>query len=324
MLELFALMREKSASDIHIAVGAPPMLRVDGQLVPAPFGPLSPADCQAMVYSLLSDAQRQRYESANELDVGLGIRSVGRLRLNVYRERGAVAAAVRAIPEKIPSFQDLGLPAAAVELMKLKKGLILVTGPTGSGKSTTLASMIEYLSANNAYHIVTVEDPIEFVHVHKKGLVNQREVGADTETFGEALKYVLRQDPNVILIGEMRDFETISAALTIAETGHLVLATLHTSDAVQTINRVIDVFPPYQQEQAKVQLSFCLQAILSQQLLPRASGAGRALAIEFLLMTPAARSVIRERKLEQLALTIQTGARLGMQTMNQSLAGLVL
>ena len=322
MADLFMLMHEKGASDIHITAGAPPMLRIDGALAPTPFPSLSPADSQALAYSLLSDAQRQRFEATNELDIAIGVKGVGRLRLNVFRQRGAVGVAIRSVPDKIRSFEELGLPAVTYDLMKLKKGLILVTGPTGSGKSTTLASMIDFLNVNHASHIMTVEDPIEFVHGHKKGIVNQREIGSDTESFGDALKYVLRQDPNVILIGEMRDLETISAALTVAETGHLVFATLHTSDAAQSINRMIDVFPPHQQDQIRTQLSFTLQAILCQQLLPRAKGGGRVMALELLVMTSAARNQVRERKIEQMMMTIQTGAKFGMQTMNQALSNL--
>lgn len=322
MVDLFALMHKKGASDVHLTAGAPPMLRVDGQLVPMDFPALTPADSQALAYSLLSETQRQRFEATNELDIAIGVKDFGRLRLNVFRQRGAVGLAIRVVPDKISSFEELGLPAVTCELMKLKKGLILVTGPTGSGKSTTLASMVDYLNQNHASHIMTVEDPIEFVHAHKKGIVNQREIGADTESFGDALKFVLRQDPNVIMIGEMRDLETIAAALTIAETGHLVFATLHTSDSAQSINRIIDVFPPYQQEQIRTQLSMVLLAILCQQLLPRAQGTGRVMALELLYMTPAARNQVRERKIEQMMMTIQTGGKYGMQTMNQALVNL--
>jgi twitching motility protein PilT len=242
--------------------------------------------------------------------------------MNVYRQRGVVGAAIRSIPNKFMSFEELGLPPVTYDLMKLQKGLILVTGPTGSGKSTTLASMIDYINENMNYHIMTIEDPIEYVHSHKKSIVNQREIGADTESFAQALRHVLRQDPNVILIGEMRDLETISAALNIAETGHLVFATLHTSDAAQTINRIIDVFPPHQQEQIRVQLSFVLQAVYSQQLVSAASGKGRVLACEVLIVTPAVRNLIRERKIEQINTVIQTGGKFGMVTMNQSLVEL--
>jgi len=322
MSDLFILMHEKKASDLHLTVGAPPMLRIDGELVPTPYEKLTPEMCQTLIFSLMTDAQRQKFEATNELDFAFGIKGLGRLRMNVYRQRGVIGAAIRSIPNKFMSFEELGLPPVTYDLMKLQKGLILVTGPTGSGKSTTLASMIDYINENMNYHIMTIEDPIEYVHTHKKSIVNQREIGADTESFAQALRHVLRQDPNVILIGEMRDLETISAALNIAETGHLVFATLHTSDAAQTINRIIDVFPPHQQEQIRVQLSFVLQAVYSQQLVSAATGKGRVLACEVLIVTPAVRNLIRERKIEQISTVIQTGGKFGMVTMNQSLVEL--
>lgn len=322
MSELFIMMHEKNASDIHLTAGAPPMLRIDGELVPTPFEKLTPEMCQTLIFSLMTDAQRQRFEATNELDFAFGIKGLGRLRMNVYRQRGVVGAAIRAIPSKYKTFEELNLPPVTYEIMKLTKGLVLVTGPTGSGKSTTLASMIDYLNENRNYHIVTIEDPIEYVHTHKKSIVNQREVGADTESFASALRHVLRQDPNVILIGEMRDLETISAALNIAETGHLVFATLHTSDAAQTINRIIDVFPPHQQEQIRVQLSFVLQAVFAQQLITSASGKGRVLACEVLIANSAVRNLIREQKIEQINTIIQTGGKYGMVTMNQALVDL--
>ncbi|MBI4055049.1 MAG: type IV pilus twitching motility protein PilT [Elusimicrobia bacterium] len=322
MNDLLLLMHERGASDLHIAAGAPPILRVDGELVPTPYDKLSPEDCQALTYSLMTEEQRQRFESTNEMDSAFGLKGVGRVRLNVYRQRGAVGAALRAIPTQFKSFEELGLPPIIYETMKLPKGLVLVTGPTGSGKSTTLASIINYLNEQRTEHIMTIEDPVEFIHHHKKCLVNQREVGSDTESFARSLRHVLRQDPDIILVGEMRDLETISAALTIAETGHLVFATLHTTDAPQTINRIIDVFPPHQQEQIRTQLSFVLQCVYTQQLVTRASGSGRVLALEVMMVTPAIRNLIRDRKLEQIQLLIQTGAKFGMQTMNQSLAEL--
>ena len=322
MSELFTLMHERGASDLHLTSGAPPFLRIDGELVPTPFPKLTPEATQSLVFSLMTDSQRQKFESTNEIDLAFGIKEIGRLRMNAFRQRGAVGAAIRAIPAVFKTFEEIGLPAVVYEIMKVPKGLVLVTGPTGSGKSTTLASMIDYINEHRSVHIVTIEDPIEYVHVHKKSLINQREVGADTDTFGNALRHVLRQDPNVILIGEMRDLETIQAALTIAETGHLVLATLHTTDCAQAINRIIDVFPPHQQEQIRVQLSFVLQSILSQQLLSHASGVGRVLASEVLMVTSAVRNLVREQKVEQIQLTIQTGGKYGMQTMNQSLAEL--
>jgi len=322
MSELFLLMHERGASDLHLTVGAPPMLRIDGALIPTPFEKLTHETAQTLIFTLLTEAQRQRYEANNELDLAFGLKGIDRLRMNIYRQRGSVGAAVRAIPSKFLTFEEIGLPQVIYDIMKIPKGLILVTGPTGSGKSTTLASMIDYINEHRSGHIVTVEDPIEYVHTHKKCIVNQREVGQDTETFSAALKYVLRQDPNVILIGELRDLETISAALNIAETGHLVLATLHTNDCAQSINRLIDVFPQHQIEQVRVQLSFVLQAVLCQQLLPHASGTGRVLASEILTVTSAIRNLVREQKVEQVQLAIQTGGKFGMQTMNQSLAEL--
>ena len=322
MSDLFILMHEKNASDIHITAGAPPMLRLDGELLPTPFEKLTPDMVQTLVFSLMTDAQRQRFEAVNELDFAFGIKGMGRLRMNTDRQRGVIGAAIRSIPSKFKTFDELNLPPIVYEIMKLTKGLILVTGPTGSGKSTTLASMIDYLNEHRNYHIITVEDPIEYVHTHKKSIVNQREVGSDTETFGAALRHVLRQDPNVILIGEMRDLETIGAALNIAETGHLVFATLHTSDAAQTINRIIDVFPPHQQSQIRVQLSFVLQGVMAQQLLSSASGTGRVLASEVLMANSAVRNLIREQKIEQINTIIQTGGKYGMVTMNQALVDL--
>jgi twitching motility protein PilT len=322
MSELFLMMHERGASDLHLTAGAPPTLRIDGELVPTPFEKLNAEMTQALIFSMMTDEQRQRFEATNELDMAFGLKGIGRLRMNVYRQRGAVGAAIRAIPSSFMTFEELGIPAVIYEVMKIPKGLILVTGPTGSGKSTTLASMIDYLNERKSTHIVTVEDPIEYVHTHKKSLVNQREVGQDTETFGQALRHVLRQDPDVILIGELRDLETISAALMIAETGHLVFATLHTTDTAQTIDRIIDVFPPHQQEQIRVQLSFVLQAVFCQVLVPHVSGQGRALACEVMMVTAAVRNLVREQKVEQILMTIQTGGKFGMQTMNQSLAEL--
>jgi len=324
MAELLRMMTEKKASDLHIAMGAPPVLRIDGQMVPTAFPKLTAEICQHLVYSLLTDTQKQRFESVNELDISFGIKNIGRVRMNVFRQRGAVGAALRAIPQKIQALDELGLPAVAYDILKIPKGLILVTGPTGSGKSTTLASMIDYLNDHHQGHIMTVEDPIEFVHQHKKSVINQREVGSDTTSFAQALKYVLRQDPDIILVGEMRDIETIQAAINIAETGHLVLATLHTTDAAQSINRIIDVFPPHQQSQVRAQVSFVLQAVFSQQLLPRINGLGRVLAAEVLVVTPAIRNLIRDEKTEQIIISMQTGAKFGMQTMNMALYDLYI
>jgi twitching motility protein PilT len=324
MNDLLVLMVQKKASDLHLTVGASPALRIDGQVVQTPLEKLTPEACQRLIYSLLSDAQKQRFESENELDVSFGIKGLGRVRMNVFRQRGSVGAALRSVPSKFMSFEELGLPPAIHEMLKLPRGLILVTGPTGSGKSTTLASMIDKINDSRPSHIVTVEDPIEYLHFHKQSIVNQRELGHDTVSYPTALKYVLRQDPDVILIGEMRDQETIAAALTIAETGHLVFSTLHTNDAATTINRILDSFPPQRQEQAKSQLSLTLQAIICQSLVPHASGVGRVLASEVLFVTPAIRNLVREQKVEQIYLAIQTGARMGMQTMNQSLYDLWL
>ncbi len=322
MSDLLILMHEKGASDLHLSVGSPPMLRVDGDLAPTSYEKLTAESCQVLVFSLLTEAQRQKYEATNELDLAFGFKGLGRLRMNIYRQRGAIGAAIRSIPSNFRSFEELGMPSVVHGIMKIPKGLVLVTGPTGSGKSTTLASMIDYLNEHRRAHIVTIEDPIEYVHAHKQGLVNQREVGQDTESFPKALKYVLRQDPDIILIGEMRDLDTVSAALTIAETGHLVFATLHTTDCAQSINRIIDVFPQEQIDQVRVQLSFVLQAVFAQQLLSHASGTGRVLACEVLVVTSAIRNLIREQKVEQIQLAIQTGGKFGMQTMNQSLSEL--
>lgn len=322
MSELFLMMHERGASDLHLTAGAPPTLRIDGELVPTPFERLNADMTQQLVFSMMTDAQRQRFESTNELDMAFGLKGIGRLRMNVYKQRGAVGAAIRSIPQTFMTFEEMGLPRVIYDVMKIPRGLVLVTGPTGSGKSTTLASMIDYLNERKTMHIMTIEDPIEYVHTHKKCIINQREVGQDTERFSAALKTVLRQDPDVILIGELRDLETIQAALTIAETGHLVFATLHTNDTGQTINRIIDVFPPHSQEQVRVQLSFVLQAVFCQILIPHISGQGRALACEVMMVTSAIRNLIREQKTEQMILTIQTGGKFGMQTMNQSLAAL--
>jgi twitching motility protein PilT len=319
MQDLLLLLMEKKASDLHITAGLPPMLRIDGEVIQTQFEKLTPDLCQRLIYSLLTDSQKEKFEATNELDLSFGIKGVGRVRMNVFRQRGSVGAALRSIPQRIMTFDELHLPPVTHELMKLGKGLVLVTGPTGSGKSTTLASMIDFLNEHRTSHIVTIEDPIEYVHYHKQSIVNQREIGTDTNSFPTALKYVLRQDPDIILIGEMRDLETIQAALTIAETGHLVFATLHTTDAASSVNRIIDVFPPHQQPQIRSQLSFVLQAVFAQQLIPHASGSGRVLTAEVLVITPAIRNLIREMKLEQIYLAMQTGSKFGMQTMNQNL-----
>ena len=323
MDDLFKLMKAKNASDIHITVGVPPVLRIQGKLYQTPFEPLTRESAQTLIYSILNDEQRQIFEDTLELDCSIGLKSLGRLRVNVYKQKGSVAAALRSIPNEFKSFEELNLPPVVYNIMKLNKGLVLVTGATGSGKSTSLASMINYLNMNESNHIMTVEDPIEFVHQHKRSIVNQREVGADTKTFAAALKHFLREDPDIILVGELRDIETMEACLTLAETGHLVFATLHTNDAVQSINRIIDVFPPNQQPQIRTQLSFVLEAILSQQLVPTLNG-GRALAAEVLLANAAVRSLIRDGKAEQIISTMQTNVGMGMVTMNQALGDLYI
>jgi twitching motility protein PilT len=321
--DLLKVMIEKGASDLHITTGSPPRLRVDGKLIPLDYPPLTPVETKSLCYSILTDAQKHKFEENNELDLSFGVKGLSRFRGNVFMQRGAVAGAFRTIPFEIRTFQELGLPEIVNDLVKRPRGLILVTGPTGSGKSTTLAAMVDRINSERYDHIITIEDPIEYLHGHKKCLINQREVNADTSSFKAALRYVLRQDPDVVLIGEMRDLETIEAALTVSETGHLTLATLHTNSAVQTINRIIDVFPPHQQEQIRVQLSFVLEGILSQQLIARKSGRGRALAIELLVPNPAIRNLIREDKIHQIYSSMQTGqSRYGMQTMNQSLVEL--
>src|SRR3989338_3266278 len=317
---LLKLMVQKGASDLHLSVFSPHQLRIDEKLVPTEFPPLAAEDSKRLAYSMLKPQHVEKFERELELDISFGIEGLGRFRVNCFIQRGYVGAAVRLLPLHIMTFEECGLPLNVVEdLCKRPKGLVLVTGATGSGKSTTLASMVDKINSEKNCHIVIVEDPIEYVHKNKKALVDQREVGADPQSFAHSLKPVLRQDPNVILIGEMRDLETIEAALDIAETGHLVLSTLHTSDAVQTINRVIDVFPSHQQQQVRIQLSFVLLGILAQQLIPKTGGRGRVLATEVLIATPAVRSLIREAKTHQLYSVIQTSQKEGMRTMNQTL-----
>ena len=317
---LLKLMVQKGASDLHLSVFSPPQLRIDEKLVPTEFPALAAEDSKRLAYSMLKPQHIEKFERELELDISFGIEGLGRFRVNCFVQRGYVGAAVRLLPLHIMTFEECGLPLNVVEdLCKRPKGLVLVTGATGSGKSTTLASMVDKINSEKNCHIVIVEDPIEYVHKNKKALVDQREIGSDTQSFAQSLKHVLRQDPNVILIGEMRDLETIEAALDIAETGHLVLSTLHTSDAVQTINRVIDVFPSHQQQQVRIQLSFVLLGILAQQLIPKATGRGRVLATEVLIATPAVRSLVREAKTHQLYSVIQTSQKEGMRTMNQTL-----
>jgi twitching motility protein PilT len=321
--QLLKAMVEKGASDLHITTGSPPQLRIDGKLVPLKTGALSPVETKQLCYSILTDAQKHKFEEESELDLSFGVKGLSRFRANVFMQRGAVAGAFRTIPFKILSFQELGLPPIVTELAKKPRGLILVTGPTGSGKSTTLASIIDKINTDRHEHIVTIEDPIEYLHPHKNCIVNQREVGADTQNFKKALKHILRQDPDVVLIGEMRDLETVEAALVISETGHLAFATLHTNSAVQTINRILDVFPPHQQPQVRAQLSFVLEGVLTQNLLPRAGAPGRVLALEVMIPNPAIRNLIREDKVHQIYSQMQMGqAKFGMQTFNQSLAAL--
>ncbi len=318
--QLLKAMIEKGASDMHITTGTPPLLRIDGDIVPLKLPPLSPVDSKQLCYSILTEDQKIEFEKTNELDLSFGVKNLSRFRANIYMQRGAVAGAFRTIPFKILSFDELGLPPICAELCTKPNGLVLVTGPTGSGKSTTLASMIDKINSEQRCHIMTIEDPIEYLHPHKLCVVNQREIGTDTATFKGALKYVLRQDPDVVLIGEMRDIETMEAALTISETGHLVFATLHTNSAISTINRIIDSFPPHQQEQIRAKLSFVLQGVITQQLLPRAGGPGRALALEVLVPNAAIRNLIREGKVHQLYSQMQMGQdKHGMQTLNQAL-----
>jgi twitching motility protein PilT len=325
MHDLLTIMIERGASDLHITTGTYPQIRLHGKLAPlTQFEVLTPQDTQRLAYSVLNEGQKQKFEEENELDLSFGIQGLARFRCNVYRQRGAVGCAIRVIPIKIRSFEELGLPPIVEQLAERPKGLILVTGPTGSGKSTTLAAMIDKINSERNDHIVTIEDPIEFVHHHKKCLVNQREVFSDTQSFKNALKYILRQDPDVVLVGEMRDLETIAAALTIAETGHLTFGTLHTNSCAQTINRIIDVFPQEQQGQVRAQLSLVLEGVLSQQLIPTADGRGRAMALEIMVTTPAIRNLIREEKIHQIYSAMQAGQKFGMQTMNQSLGELVM
>ncbi|HEX5748710.1 MAG TPA: PilT/PilU family type 4a pilus ATPase [Archangium sp.] len=322
--QLLKAMVEKGASDLHITTGSPPQLRVDGELVPLKTAQLTPVETKQLCYSILTDAQKHKFEEENELDLSFGVKGLSRFRANIYMQRGAVAGAFRTIPFKILTFQELGLPPVVAELVKKPRGLILVTGPTGSGKSTTLASMVDKINTDRHEHIMTIEDPIEYLHPHKNCLVNQREVGADTRNFKTALKYILRQDPDVVLVGELRDLETIEAALVIAETGHTCYATLHTNSAVQTINRVLDVFPPYQQPQVRAQLSFVLEGVMSQSLIAKAGSPGRVLALEVMVPNPAIRNLIREDKVHQVYSAMQVGqAKFGMQTFNQALAQLL-
>jgi twitching motility protein PilT len=322
--ELLQITVERGGSDLHLTTNSAPLVRVDGTLKPLDgLAPLNAAETKQLAYSVLTDAQKKRFEETQELDLAFGIRGLARFRCNVFNQRGAVAAVFRLIPETIRGFEELNLPPILATLSERPRGLVLVTGPTGSGKSTTLAAMLDKINNERHAHILTVEDPIEYIHQHKKCLVNQRELHSDTQSFSAALRAALREDPDIVLIGELRDLETIESALRIAETGHLTFATLHTNSAAQTINRIIDVFPAHQQGQIRTQLSLVLEGIVSQTLLPKASGSGRVVAMEILVPTPAIRNLIRDDKVHQIYSTMQTGQeKLGMQTMNQALATL--
>lgn len=320
--DLFDLVAKEKASDLLISAGAPPILRINGQLYRSRTEPLTPEQTQELIFSFLTEEQRSRFEQKKELDFSLAAGRRHRFRVNVYLQKMAVTAALRPIPDKIPDIAELGLPDNVAELCDVRQGLILVTGPTGHGKTTTQAAMIDRINRNRACHIITIEDPIEYVHNHQRSIVDQREVGGDTDSFAGALKYVLRQDPDVILVGEMRDLETIKAALTAAETGHLVMATLHTNDAIQTVDRVIDVFPGPEQQQIRFQLSMVLLAIISQRLLPRADNTGRVLACEVLRNNHAIANLIRDGKTHQVYSVVETSRREGMLTMDRSLKNL--
>ena len=316
-------MVERGGSDLHITTNSPPQIRIDGKLTPLDMPPLSAPETKQLAYSVLTDAQKHRFEENLELDISFGIKGLARFRANIFNQRGATAAVYRQIPYEILGFKELGLPIVVEEICNKPRGLVLVTGPTGSGKSTTLAAMIDKINRERHEHIITIEDPVEFLHQHKNCVVNQRELHADTHSFANSLKSALRQDPDVVLIGEMRDLETIESALRIAETGHLTFGTLHTNSAAQTINRVVDVFPAHQQSQIRAQLSFVLEGILCQALLPKANGKGRVMAMEILVPNAAIRNLIREDKVHQIYSMMQTGqTKYGMQTFNQSLATL--
>ena len=322
MRDLFELAFKRQASDIHLTEHAPPVLRIDGNLQSLPMAPLTRVDTKRLIYSLLSDQQKAQFEQEKELDISLEIEELWRFRVNVHMQRGSVEAAFRLVPSRIPSLQELGLPPIVAELARRPNGLVLVSGPTGVGKTTTLAAMVDLINRERRHHIVIIEDPIEYVHQNHLSIIKQREVYADTNSFASALVHVLRQDPNIIVVGEMRDLETISTALTAAETGHLVLATLHTPDAAQTIDRILDVFGPTRQNEVKIQLADCLQGVVSQQLLPRREGPGRLLACEIMVATPAVRNLIREHATEQIHTVLQTGATHGMCTMDASIRAL--
>jgi len=318
MKQLLEEMVQRNSTDLHLTTGAPPMYRIDGDLVPTNYEIMTPELIQNLIYSVLNDQQKKKFEMEWELDFSFGIAGLSRFRGNCFQQRGSAAAAIRTIPFEIRGFKELGIPLIVQELASRPKGMILCTGPTGSGKSTTLAAVIDKVDSERRCHIVTVEDPIEYLFRHKKAIINQRQVGSDTKSFANALKYVLREDPDVVMVGEMRDPETIGTTLTIAETGHLTLATLHTNSAAESIHRIIDVFPPHQQGQVRSQLAFVVEGVITQQLLPKIGG-GRVLAAEVMIATPAIRALIRDEKEHQIYSTIQAGSKYGMLTMNQSL-----
>ncbi len=320
--EILYTAKEAGASDVHFTVGVPPKMRVHGNLINMNYPVLVPADTLDMLLDVMTEEQRNRFEERGEYDMSLSLNTSGRFRVNVFKQRGSVALAFRVVSTEIPAPEKLGVPESVIDLYQRKRGLILVTGPTGSGKSTTLAAIIDKINSNRDAHIITLEDPIEYLHTHKLSMVNQREIGQDTESYANALRGALREDPDVILVGEMRDFETISVAITAAETGHLVLSTLHTIGAASTVDRVIDVFPPHQQQQIRVQLSNVLEAVISQQLIPTADGRGRVAAFEVMHANHAVRNLIREGKSHQLASVMQTNRKLGMMTMDEALSQL--
>jgi twitching motility protein PilT len=317
--QLFETAFEKKASDIHLTEHSPPMLRIHGVLLPTSLAALSRADTKRVIYGLLSDRQKAQFERDLELDFSIDIHHLGRFRVNVHMQRGSVEAAFRLVPNRIPSLKELGLPPIVVDLTRKPNGLVLITGPTGVGKSTTMAAMVDLINNERREHVIIIEDPIEYVHKNELSIIKQREVYSDTKSFANALRHALRQDPDVLVVGEMRDLETVSTAITAAETGHLVFATLHTPDAAQTIDRVIDVFPPQQKEEIKVQLADCLQGVVSQQLLSRSDTPGRVLAYEVMIGTSAVRNLIREHATEQVLTTLQTGAQYGMCTMDSTI-----
>lgn len=321
MKQLLEEMVQRNSTDLHLTTGAPPMLRIDGELVPTNYDVMTPELIQQLVYSVLNDQQKKKFEMEWELDFSFGIAGLSRFRGNCFQQRGSIAAAIRTIPFEIRGFKELGIPLVVQELAGRPKGLILLTGPTGCGKSTTLAAIIDKVNSDRRCHIITVEDPIEYLFRHKKAIVNQRQVGSDTKSFANALKYVLREDPDVVMVGEMRDLETIAITLTIAETGHLTLATLHTNSAAESIHRIIDIFPSHQQGQVRSQLAFVIEGVVTQQLLPKIGG-GRVLAAEVMVATPAIRALIRDEKEHQIYSMIQSGQKYGMQTMNQALYNL--